>query len=125
MASEDTEITLGVGKLLGLFFLLVAFCGVFFSIGYSLGRNSGREEVLQQLPAQGEASTVPVSAPAGNNDDKPSAVVAVKSDSEQSSQEAPSSSQNPLTFYKAVQQVGVGSQVAQDSRPAELPKTEA
>src|SRR5271166_4480699 len=123
MASEDTEITLGVGKLLGLFFVLVAFCGVFFSIGYSLGRNSGREEVLQQLPAQGEASAEPVSAPAGSNEGKPSAVVAVKSDSEQQSQEAPSNSQNPLTFYKAVQQVGVGGQGAQDPQPAEPTKT--
>ena len=39
MAADDTEITLGVGKLLGLFFLLAAICGVFFSIGYSLGKN--------------------------------------------------------------------------------------
>ena len=124
MASEDTEITLGVGKLLGLFFVLVAFCGVFFSIGYSLGRNSGREEVLQQLPAQTDAAAMPASAPAGSNDDKPSAVVAVKSGAEQpSQQEAPSNSPNPLTFYKAVQQVGVGGQVSQDAQPAEAPKT--
>ena len=124
MASEDTEITLGVGKLLGLFFLLVAFCGVFFSIGYSLGRNSGREEVLQQLPAQTDAAAMPASAPAGSNDDKPSAVVAVKSGAEQpSQQEAPSNSPNPLTFYKAVQQVGVGGQGSQDAQPVEAPKT--
>ena len=51
MASEDTEITLGVGKLLGLFFLLAAICGVFFSIGYSLGKSSGREQALNDQPA--------------------------------------------------------------------------
>lgn len=40
----DTEITLGVGKLLGLFFLLVILCGVFMGLGYMLGRNSAKQE---------------------------------------------------------------------------------
>ena len=56
MASDDTEITLGMGKLLGLFFLLAAICGVFFSIGYSLGKSSGREQALNDQPAQAECS---------------------------------------------------------------------
>jgi hypothetical protein len=38
--SEDTEITLGTGKLLVLFFGLVAVCALFFALGYSLGRRS-------------------------------------------------------------------------------------
>ncbi len=38
--SEDTEITLGTGKMLLLFFGLVAVCAVFFAMGFSLGRNS-------------------------------------------------------------------------------------
>ena len=46
MATDDTEITLGTGKLLGLFFLLAMVCGVFFSIGYSLGKSSAREQAL-------------------------------------------------------------------------------
>ncbi len=41
---QDTEVTLGVGKLLGLFFLLVILCGVFFSLGYSLGKGSQKTE---------------------------------------------------------------------------------
>lgn len=40
MASQDTEITLGMGKLLGLFFALAALCAVFLGVGYSLGKNS-------------------------------------------------------------------------------------
>ena len=40
MASQDTEITLGLGKLLGLFFALAALCAVFLGVGYSLGKNS-------------------------------------------------------------------------------------
>jgi DedD protein len=39
-SSQDTEITLGTGKLLGLFFFLVAVCAVFFALGYTLGRKS-------------------------------------------------------------------------------------
>ena len=38
--SEDTEITLGTGKMLALFFGLVALCAVFFAMGFSLGKNS-------------------------------------------------------------------------------------
>jgi DedD protein len=38
--SEDTEITLGTGKMLLLFFALVALCAVFFAMGFSIGRNS-------------------------------------------------------------------------------------
>jgi len=39
-SSQDTEITLGTGKLLGLFFGLVIVCAVFFALGYTLGRKS-------------------------------------------------------------------------------------
>lgn len=37
--SEDTEITLGTGKMLALFFGLVTLCATFFGMGYSMGRN--------------------------------------------------------------------------------------
>ena len=40
--TQDTEITLGTGKMLFLFFGLVALCGVFFGVGFSLGRGSMR-----------------------------------------------------------------------------------
>lgn len=38
--SEDTEITLGTGKMLALFFGLVILCAIFFGMGYSMGKNS-------------------------------------------------------------------------------------
>jgi DedD protein len=41
-SSQDTEITLGTGKMLALFFGLVALCAVFFGMGFSLGRSSVR-----------------------------------------------------------------------------------
>ena len=35
---QDTEITLGTGKLLGIFFTVVIVCAVFFTMGYLLAR---------------------------------------------------------------------------------------
>jgi DedD protein len=43
-ATEDTEITLGTGKMLALFFGLVAMCAVFFGMGFSLGKSSVKPE---------------------------------------------------------------------------------
>ncbi len=40
-SSQDTEVTLGTGKMLVLFFGLVVVCAVFFGLGFSIGRNSG------------------------------------------------------------------------------------
>jgi len=53
----DTEITLGTGKLLVLFFGLVAICALFFALGYSLGRKS--EPTLATLPAPQPAASSP------------------------------------------------------------------
>ncbi len=105
MASDDTEITLGVGKLLGLFFLLAAICGVFFSIGYSLGRTSGREQAANDQPSQVNAATDTVLADSTTSASKPSAAVAVKPAAEsQGADDAGAADQQKLTFYKAVQQ---------------------
>jgi DedD protein len=47
--AEDTEITLGTGKMLVLFFGLVALCAVFFATGFSLGRNSALRASASEL----------------------------------------------------------------------------
>src|SRR5215475_7161456 len=78
-SSQDTEITLGTGKLLVLFFGLVAICALFFALGYSLGRKSE--------PTIAAAST-PASPPVSANTAKAT-----------SGSAAP-----PMTFYKAVEQ---------------------
>jgi cell division septation protein DedD len=38
----ETETTFGTGKMLALFFVLVACCALFFGLGYSMGRSSAR-----------------------------------------------------------------------------------
>jgi len=79
-SSQDTEITLGTAKLLGLFFGLVMVCAVFFALGYTLGRKS-------------EAGFTPLSAAAtpqtSSNRAKPAGAA---------------SGQQSMSFYKAVEQ---------------------
>ena len=65
--SEDTEITLGTGKMLLLFFGLVAVCAVFFATGFSLGRKSALSAPLVDV------SSSTTAASSGN---RPSAVKA-------------------------------------------------
>lgn len=124
MASEDTEITLGVGRLVGLFFLLAAICGVFLSIGYSLGKSTAREQALDEPPAQVLAASPPAGTASGQTDAKPSAEGTAKSDGAQTAQEQASAAnmQNNLTFYKAVQQNGGSTATpAKESVPAAAP----
>jgi DedD protein len=50
---RDTEITLSTGKLLGIFFALAIVCGVFFTMGYLLGKSTsagGRTEIVATVP---------------------------------------------------------------------------
>jgi DedD protein len=95
MASHDTEITLGTGKMLALFFGLVALCGVFFGLGFSLGRGSVRPM------ATNDASQV-TSGPAL----RPSAM---KSGGAQNSAD--------MTYYKAVENKDASPQSAPAATP--------
>jgi hypothetical protein len=81
-SSQDTEITLGTAKLLGLFFGLVMVCAVFFALGYTLGRKS--EAGLGSL----------------------SAVAAPQTSSSRTKPGGASSGQpaQPMSFYKSVEQ---------------------
>ena len=93
-SSQDTEITLGTGKLLGVFFSLVAICAVFFALGYTLGRRSD-----SGLPGGMTLASLPASSGA-----KPT-----------SSGAAPSV---PMTFYKAVEQQNANPQLTPASSDA-------
>src|ERR1700736_6929924 len=78
-ASQDTEITLGTGKLLFLFFGLVGVCATFFAVGYSLGRKS--EPAITTASAAASPQIVPGTAKASSG----------------------SPATAPMTFYKAVE----------------------
>jgi cell division septation protein DedD len=84
-SSQDTEITLGTAKLLGLFFSLVVICAVFFALGYSLGRKA------DPGISASAAGTPPASAAV-----KPGNAAAADA---------------PMTFYKAVEQKDANAQL--------------
>ncbi len=60
MEAEERDITIGPGKLLGLFFMLVMICGVFFAIGYSLGKTSAREQALNDKAPLNASMSAPI-----------------------------------------------------------------
>jgi DedD protein len=93
-SSEDTEITLGTGKLLVLFFSLVGVCALFFALGYSLGRKS--EPALAATSAAVTPQTTSTSIKPAN-----------------------ASSASPMTFYKSVEQKDASPELtpASDTKP--------
>jgi len=84
-AQQDTEITLGTGRMLALFFTLVLVCAVFFAIGFSLGRRTG---------AVGIGGTMTASA------GTPAAVVRPSPAAKQSTPPQPQS--GDFSFYNSV-----------------------
>jgi len=84
-AQQDTEITLGTGRMLAIFFAFVLVCAFFFAIGFSLGRKTAMAGtgILRSAPAGTPATIV-----------RPSAA---KNDASQ----APPPASN-FSFYKAV-----------------------
>jgi cell division septation protein DedD len=79
-SAQDTEITLGTGKLLFLFFGLVGVCALFFAMGYSLGRKS--EPGIASASAAGTPKVSSNAAKASGG----------------------STPNQPMTFYKNVEQ---------------------
>jgi len=98
MGSQDTEITLGTGKMLALFFGLVALCGLFFGLGFSLGRGSVRPLMTAD---QAQAS--------------PGATL--RSSAMKSASQPPDS----MTFYTAVEQKDANAQLAPTDASKEAP----
>jgi cell division septation protein DedD len=90
-AQQDTEITLGTGRMLAIFFSFVLVCAFFFSIGFSLGRRTA-------IAGAGSSLGAPTATPATIV--RPSAA---KNDATQRTpQSSSSSSSNDFSFYKAV-----------------------
>ena len=63
----DTEITLGTGKLLGMFFALAVICALFFGLGFNLGRSSSPQ------PDPNVAAAAPTSPTKGGEGKPPAA----------------------------------------------------
>jgi len=108
MTTHDTEITLGTGKILSLFFGLVIFSAVIFGLGYTLGRSSARPTLAADPTTSTVATTGRTRAEANRG---------------ATNTEAPARTSDQMSFYKSVGQKDTNSQLA----PAEnaTPKTEA
>lgn len=75
---KDTEIVLGTGKLLAIFFGLVLLCGTFFGLGYSVGHSASPMAIQTGQSGKTSASSgakplagVTVTAPAVAQDAPP------------------------------------------------------
>jgi DedD protein len=86
-AQQDTEITLGTGRMLAIFFAFVLVCAVFFAIGFSLGRRTS-------MAGAGSLLSAPSAAPA--------TIVRPSAAKNGAPQPTPQSSPNDFSFYKAV-----------------------
>jgi len=94
-AQQDTEITLGTGRMLALFFAFVLVCAVFFAIGFSLGRRTASAGVGRWPGVATGASAATVRPSAAKND---------------APQKAPQS--GDFSFYKAVGEKNADSALA-------------
>jgi DedD protein len=94
-APQDTEITLGTGRMLALFFAFVLVCAVFFAIGFSLGRRTASAGVGRWPGAATGASAAVVRPSAAKND---------------APQKTPQS--GDFSFYKAVGEKNADSALA-------------
>ena len=110
-AQQDTEITLGTGRMLAIFFTLVLVCAFFFAIGFSLGRKTTAAMTGGPLSASISAPATIVRPSPGKND------------------AAQPAQPNDFGFYKAVGQksADTGLAQAQDSKtqPATVNATPA
>lgn len=86
--SDDTEITLGTGKVLFLFFLLVTVCALCFGLGFTFGRKTGGSDFGDVTSAAPAPATVAKSV--SNKRTPPPADTGTQPEQ--------------LTFYKSVEQ---------------------
>jgi DedD protein len=101
--TQDTEITLGTGRMLTLFFVLVFTWAIFFAVGFSLGRKAGGGQD-HAVSAQAASPTTGVRPSAAKND-------------------SPQQSSN-FSFYKAVEQKNADAQLtpAQETNTQPSPR---
>jgi cell division septation protein DedD len=70
---RDTELTLGSGTLLVIFFGLVLICGLCFGLGYTLGRHAARQTPAAASQPEAADTGFQTPLPADSSHPKPSA----------------------------------------------------
>jgi DedD protein len=99
--ATDTEITLGTGKMLALFFGLVILCAIFFGMGFTMGKSSVRSapELLpspstssSRTPAASRNTAAPSSAPESHATEQPQPATPASSGATSASNQSAASS---------------------------------
>jgi DedD protein len=87
---ENTEITLGTGKLLGIFLGLVLLCSLFFTMGYMLGRSNATGSKTEIVGSETGGSSPAGKPSAGDRTPSPAPVAVVSGTNNSSSSSAAS-----------------------------------
>lgn len=130
--AQDREISLGLGTIIGLFFVLALICACFFGFGYSVGRRSALAAAVPAavLPAPSTSSAAKPSAgsavPPVSAAETSSAPVSVPADAAiaaaPKSQVAAAPATTPVTGTFMVQVAAVSSQDVADIEVSALKK---
>ncbi len=125
---DDTEITLGTGKMLVLFFGLVVLCGLFFGTGYMIGHNSARIDAHNDAAAaSAPVASLTNSGNSANSPNKPSAGDGISGQGVESDAGSPAVGAGPVsdrsTIPKQVMDSTTG--VAMSTEPVPTAKTAA
>jgi cell division septation protein DedD len=91
--SDDTEITLGTGRVLLLFFALVGICGLCFGFGFRLGRSTATADIAA------DATSTPATA-----NTAPKNTASKRGNTPPPDANPSGTSPEQLTFYKSVEQ---------------------
>ena len=115
---QDTEVTLGTGRLLALFFGLVVICALFFSVGFSLGRKSAPVAATSSAPVPAPLPTTHGVKPTSMKSDAKNDCATP--DNCPATDAKTNSTSDELTFYKSVEEKDAKTQLEQ---PAPNPPT--
>jgi len=123
---RDTEITLGMGKLLALFFGLVILCGISLAVGFSLGRSSAKQTIATTQPVAMPAAPAPSTAnkPGAAQAAAPKAADCATGENCPPQTTTATTSATDLTFYDSVQKKDAHPQLTPTPPDATAPRPE-
>ncbi len=126
-ATQDTEITLGTGRLLGLFFGLAVVCALFFGFGYTLGRSGSKQpgSIVGQEGNPPATMSGPGTKPGATGSkavDKTQDCNANGTDCSSNAASSQQASGQDMTFYNSVQQKDAPTQLEKSAESKGAPE---
>jgi len=115
MATQDTELTLSTGKLLGFFFGMVVICGIFLSLGYLVGKGSSQAGATVMTDSAANSNLV------SSGGTKPSAGHAAPEPPAPATSNAESASASDPSYQKDLQQKDSNPQLTPEPVKVEAP----